>query len=471
MIVMKFGGTSIENAAAFRRAARTIQTRKQRAPVVVVSATAKTTDELVSLGLHASAGDRDETEGLIDWIIKKHQRIIQELNLRGDESMSSALQEAREHLQERCKIMTDADELAAMHRDALLGTGEFLSSQILARFLDSQGIASKWVDSRQFIITDSMFGKAVPIFQESEKRARCLLAPLISNGIVPVIQGFVGSDLEGRSTTLGRGGSDFSATLVAALIEAEAVEIWTDVDGVMTADPSLVSGARRIRRMTFQEASELAYFGAKVLHPATILPAVEKDIPVYVLNSRRPEEDGTQILPSASSPSPFPRGDYRRWPVKSIAYKEGLSVIMIKSTRMLMAYGFLAGIFEIFDRYRTAVDLVSTSEVSVSVTIDNPERLPEILEELSEFAEVEVLNDKAIVCVVGENIGRVPGTAARIFGSLEDVRIHLISQGASQVNISFVIDEEDIPVVVCRLHERIFAGDLDSDLFALPAGA
>lgn len=469
MIVVKFGGTSVENAAAFRRAAGIVASRRERLPVVVVSATAKTTDELITLSLHASAGDREEAEGLIDWIIKKHQRIIQDLDLRDDEHLAAVLVEARENLQLRYRAMIEAGEVPAVDRDALLGTGEFLSSQILSRLLDSQGIRSQWADARRFMITDSTFGKALPKIRESKKRIHPLLDPFISQGIVAVMQGFVGSDLEGRSTTLGRGGSDYSATLVAALIGAEAVEIWTDVDGVMTADPSLVSGARRIRRMTFQEASELAYFGAKVLHPATIVPAVEKGIPVYVLNSRRPQEDGTEILP-ASTASRFPQGDYRRWPVKSIAYKEGLSVIMIKSTRMLMAYGFLAGIFEIFARYRTAVDLVSTSEVSVSVTIDNPERLPEILEELSEFAEVEVMERKAIVCVVGENIGRVPGTAARIFGSLEDIRIHLISQGASEINISFVIDEEDIPEVVPRLHERIFAGDLDTNLFALPAG-
>ncbi|HLV00712.1 MAG TPA: lysine-sensitive aspartokinase 3 [Acidobacteriota bacterium] len=470
MIVMKFGGTSVENAAAFRRVADIVAARREKVPIVVVSATGKTTDELVTLCLHASAGDQDEAKGLIDWIIKKHQKIVQDLGLREDELLSQVLAEAKKRLQDCCRAMMETGQAPAADRDALLGIGEFLSSRILARFLESEKIPSQWVDARQFMMTDSSFGRARPLVAESKKRIDPLITPLISKGIVAVMQGFVGSDLEGHSTTLGRGGSDYSATLVAALTEAEAVEIWTDVDGVMTADPTLVPEARRIRRMTFQEASELAYFGAKVLHPATILPAVEKGIPVYVLNSRRPREGGTEILP-ALNPLPFPRGDYRRWPVKSIAYKEGLSVIMIKSTRMLMAYGFLAGIFEIFARYRTSVDLVSTSEVSVSVTIDNPEHLPQILKELSEFAEVEVLERKAIVCVVGENIGRIPGTAARIFGTLDDFRIHLISQGASDVNISFVIDEEDIPAVVRRLHERIFAGELDTDIFALPVGA
>jgi aspartate kinase len=289
-----------------------------------------------------------------------------------------------------------------------------------------------------------------------------LVAGAIHRKQVPVLQGFIGADSKGRVTTLGRGGSDYSATFLAAAVGADAVEVWTDVDGIMTADPSLVPEARCIRWMTFQEAAELAYFGAKVLHPSTILPAVQRGIPVRVLNSMVPDEEGTEIVSNLEESQNGPGM------VKSIAYKEGLTVLVIRSTRMLMAYGFLAFIFELFNRYETSIDLVSTSEVSVSVTVDNLERIDEILRELSSVAEVEVSHEKAIVCLVGESICQSPGMAADIFGELEKVRIHMISQGASKINISFVIDESDLPLVINRLHKRFFSGPLEESLFAGP---
>ncbi|HKJ66465.1 MAG TPA: aspartate kinase, partial [bacterium] len=327
-------------------------------------------------------------------------------------------------------------------------------------YLTSVGLEAVMADAREIMVTDSQFGKALPLMKESTERARVEVLPYLDQGVVPVMQGFIGKSQDGLITTLGRGGSDYSATLVAAMLHAEAVEIWTDVDGVMTADPTIIRDVKRIRRITFQEAAELAYFGARVLHPATILPAIECGIPVYVLNTMHPEDSGTEILPITEDRSP---GDSL---VKSIVYKEGLTVITLKSTRMLMAYGFMASIFNVFNRYKTAVDLVSTSEVSVSITIDSTDHLEEILDELNRFSEVEVQHGKAIVCVVGEKIKKVHGMPAQIFNDLKDKEIHLISQGASEINISFVIDEAELDEIVRRLHDRFFTGPINEEVFA-----
>jgi aspartate kinase len=272
---------------------------------------------------------------------------------------------------------------------------------------------------------------------------------------VVVMGGFIGSTLDGVTTTLGRGGSDFTAAIVGAGIEAEAIEIWTDVDGMLTADPTILPGGHRVKTISFAEAAELAYFGAKVLHPATVVPAVEKNIPVLILNSRRPQVDGTRITADA-----VPCENV----VKSIACKRKIALVNIHSTRMLMAHGFLHRIFEVFDRYETPVDMVSTSEVSVSLTIDNLMNIDAILADLRQFSEVEMEKNQAIVCLVGENIRFTPGVARRVFNSLDGINIRMISQGASLLNISFVVADGDLVRTTSALHEEFFA-HLDPAVF------
>lgn len=467
MIVMKFGGTSVGDAAAVRRLAEIVASRLARQPVVVVSAVAGTTDALLQLAGAAARGETPQAEEIGKTILSRHERMIAELRLEEDPSLPRALREAREGISAAAAKLSSGREGERIKEwtDEILAFGEFLSSRLVAAHLRAAGIPAEVSDAREILRTDSQFGKAQPLLEESGKQARERLLPLVEGRVVPVVQGFVGRDGQGRTTTLGRGGSDYSATLLGALLGASAVEIWSDVDGVMTADPNLVPEAKRIRSMTFQEAAELAYFGAKVLHPATIQPAVEQGIPVFVLNSRRPGDSGTEIT-AEGRPGPKKLDPL----IKSIAYKRGLTVITVKSTRMLMAYGFLASIFEVFHRYRTSVDLVSTSEVSVSITVDSTEHLDEIREELSRFSQVEVEQGKAIVCVVGENMRRAPGIPARVFSGLDDLPIHMVSQGASEINVSFVVDEEDVPAAVRRLHHKFFDGPLDEEVF-VSAGA
>ncbi len=459
MLVMKFGGTSVGSAEAIRRAGVIIKSRLAQSPVVVVSAVGHVTDLLVEVGRHAARKDRCKSYDLVLSLLKQHRSLLQDLELQEAPEMRALLTTVEEQLKKICEIIIQAGHLARHVSDELLSMGEFLSARILSRYLCSQAIESVMVDSREVMVTDSRFGQAQPQIEAATPLACKKILPFVQRSVVPVLQGFVGKDGQGRTTTLGRGGSDWSATLIGAMLNAAAVEIWTDVDGILTADPSLVKEAKRIRVMTFQEAAELAYFGAKVLHPATLLPAVEKHIPVSVLNSQRPTESGTLIAPAASAPA------HQRCVVKSIAYKENITIVTVASTRMLMAYGFLSSIFEVFNRYQTAVDLVTTSEVSVSMTIDHSERLTEIKRDLSHFSQVEVQTGKAIVCLVGEWMRQTAGMPGEIFSVLHDVPVHLISQGASEINISFVIDEELLPDVIHRLHDHFFGSDLDADIF------
>lgn len=459
MIVMKFGGTSVGSSEAIRRVGKIVQSRLPQQPLVVVSAVGHITDVLVEIGQAAARHDRIKSFELILSVLKTHRNIMAELQLT-DGSLKALLQETEEQLKKISEVVMQAGHISRHVSDELLSIGEFLSANIVSRHLEHGGIPSLMVDSRTVMVTDSQFGKAQPHMSESTPLAQKAILPHLQRGRVPVMQGFVGRDGMGRTTTLGRGGSDYSATLFGAMLEVQAVEIWTDVDGVLTADPTLVPSARRIKVMTFQEAAELAYFGARVLHPATLLPAVEKNIPVCVLNSHRPSESGTRIVRASADTA-------QECVVKSIAYKENITVITVTSTRMLMAHGFLASIFEVFNRYQTAVDLVTTSEVSVSMTIDHGDHLAEIRRDLSHFAQVEIQSGKAIVSLVGERMRKTPGMPGQIFCELGAVPIHLISQGASEINISFVIDELDLPQVIQTLHDRFFSGELNPDIFVV----
>lgn len=451
MIVMKFGGTSLEDAAALERVAAVVASRAKRSPLVVVSALGKTTDRLLEIAAAAVRGDKARALELLDSLRAYHvenARAVappKELN-----SLKAFFDEHFQELDALVKGLVVMGELTPRSIDAVSAFGERLSSYIVALALRKAGLEAERIDSRDVVVTDHRHTEASPLIEESHRRLEASVRPLLGENRAVVMGGFIASTLEGVTSTLGRGGSDFTASLVGAALDAEEVEIWTDVDGVMTADPSLVDNALSIRVMTFDEAAELAYFGARVLHPSTMRPAVEKNIPLRVLNSRRPEGEGTLIVAKPASDTVV---------VKSIAYKEHITVVDIRSTRMLGAHGFLAHVFNVFEKYETAVDMVTTSEVSVSLTVDKPGRLDDIIREIEEqeVAEVSRRNGQAIVCVVGEGIRRTDGISAKIFSALEDIHIGMISLGASRLNVSFVVDETDLGEVVRRLHDVFFA--------------
>jgi diaminopimelate decarboxylase/aspartate kinase len=452
MIVMKFGGTSVADAAAVRRLGDLVAARREEQPLVVVSALAGVTDALVAATNAKAAEERTQATARL---AARHEALMTEVA--GAEQVA-ALRPWLEAL--RVRLTSPGDAAAAAE---VLALGEILSSTIVAAALAARGLASRWFDARHVIRTAGEDPQRDPPDLEATQRLIAThLAREAAGDAVVVTQGFIASDPAGRTTLLGRGGSDYTAALLGQGLGAARIEIWTDVDGVLTAPPQLVPAARRVKVLSFTEAAELAYFGAKVLHPATIRPALDAGIPVHVLNARRSAADeprGTIIVPAA----PVARDP--RWVAKSVAVKRGITVITINSTRMLGAVGFLARIFAIFERARTAVDLVTTSEVSVSLTVDDTRALAPILEELKTFAQAEVEHGRAIVCVVGEGLRNTPGIAARVLRAVVPTNVRMISQGASEINVSLVIAGDEADGVVRRLHDELFQGRLPRDTF------
>ncbi len=455
---MKFGGTSVEDGQAILRTAEIVRGRRERGleAVVVVSAMAKVTDLLLSA---ASAAGRGDKAGALAIGARLRHRHIDTATALLEAERFVRLQQALHHefdsLDDLLRGIAAVGELTPRTNDLVVSFGERLSSRMIAEAFDQHGLRGAHVDARSCIVTDATYGRAVPQESAIEERLHAIVLPLVEAGKTPVIGGFIGATVDGITTTLGRGGSDYTAALVGGGMHAGAIEIWTDVDGIMTTDPRICPDALRVKTISFEEAAELAYFGAKVLHPATILPAVQKSIPVWVLNSRNPENEGTRITAmSAKCSSPF----------KSIAAKKKLTIIDVVASRMLMTHGYLKAVFDVFDKYKCAIDMVSTSEVSISVTVDSNQQLPEICAELAKMADVKMEGHKALVCLVGEDIRGHNGIAGQVFSAIRHVNVRMISQGASEINMSFMIDEEDVEEAVRSLHAHFFA-DPDETIF------
>jgi aspartate kinase len=368
--------------------------------------------------------------------------------------MERTVDEHFQELTELVKGLAVLGELTPRSVDAISSFGERLSSLIVTNYFNHHGLSAVHVDSRKVIVTDRRHTQAVPLFEATYAKLAATIPPLAKQRVV-VMGGFIGATEDGITTTLGRGGSDFTASIVGAGIGADEIQIWTDVDGMLTADPTVCPEAHRVKVISFIEAAELAYFGAKVLHPATVLPAIDRNIPVLILNSRRPQVEGTRIVSEGVASTNA---------VKSIACKSKVVVLNIRSTRMFMAHGFMRRIFEIFDRYETSVDMVATSEVSVSLTVDQTDRLDKIVSELREFSEVWVDENQAIICMVGENIRHTPGVAARVFKALGGINVRMVSQGASALNLGFVVAGPDLTGAVLALHREFFS-ELDPAVF------
>jgi len=451
MVVQKFGGTSVADPDAIRRLieiVRSTRARDGRGPAVVVSAMSKVTDAL--LGIAAASGDGrvDEALPTIEQLRARHHATAVALAPSSvADGLAAAIDSAFDDLASLAKALTVLREVSPRTLDVVAAAGEILSSRIVAAALNHAGVPAEWVDARRAVITDAEHTRAVPLAEETDAALRATALAAIEAGRVPVLGGFVGSTKDGHTTTLGRGGSDYSGALVGAGIGAREIQIWTDVDGMLTADPRVVKAPRLVPQLSFAEAAELAYFGAKVLHPSTILPAVERNIPVRILNSRKPDGSGTLITaePAANAT-----------PLTALACKRGLTVVDIRSSRMLMAYGFLRQVFEIFERYRTSVDVVTTSEVTVSVSIDDRRNLDAVVRALSEFAEVNVEHEMALLCAVGDRLRTEPAIAARAVGVLEEMPLRMISQAASCRNITVILPATSLQHAMERLHEEFF---------------
>lgn len=448
-IVMKFGGTSLEDACAFARVLEIAKAQSaEHTPVVVVSAMSRVTDALLESVGRAAEGRVTEAAELLREHFERYLSVGRtHLSTETLASIEASVDEARSEITELLQSVAAQTMPRPQLQDAIVSYGERLSATLLAAVLSDAGLSAADIDARRLIVTTDDYGRAEPLMKETGQQTRAELRPLLEASIIPVLGGFIGATQDGRTTTLGRGGSDYTAALIGAALQAQEIQIWTDVSGVLTADPRLIKEARTIPRMSYTEAAELAYFGAKVLHPKTIQPAVERFIPVRICNSRAPHEAGTLVC-SETQTSPQT--------VKAIAHKTGVTTVQITSARMLGAYGFLNAIFDVFNRHRTVVDVVTTSEVSVSLSLDDTSTLAAIINDLQPLGTVEVERKRAIICVVGEGLRGTPGIAARIFSCLTDINVSLISQGASSINLTFVIEEKNLGEAVSRLHQSFF---------------
>ena len=448
MVVMKFGGTSVKDPAAIQRLAR-IVARAQAAsgvPVVVVSAMSGITDQLLDAVSAVERGDADLASQKIA-VMRDRHRAAAEALLRGDarDQVTDALERQWRETASLLHAMAVLREVSPRSRDAAVAMGELASSQLVAAALTALGTPARFVDARQVLVTSAEHGQAQPDQVATAARLHELVLPLLREGVAAVLGGFIGATAQGVTTTLGRGGSDYSASLFGAGLHAAEIQIWTDVDGMLTADPRVVSDARPLPSLSFAEASELAYFGAKVLHPSTIAPAVADGIPVRILNSHRPEVAGTTITASPPLPSA---------PLTGLACKRDITVIDIRSTMMLAAYGFMRRVFEVFERYRTSVDVITTSEVSVSITIEDRRALDEIVRDLSVFAEVGVESEMALLCAVGERLRLEAGLAARVLGALDEFPLRMVSQAGARRNLTVVLPQAHLQAAMTRVHER-----------------
>lgn len=450
MIVAKFGGTSVQDAEAIDRAVSIIRSKAQRQPIVVVSALGGATNQLLDLAQKAANGELLVALQLIEQLRDRHLREAAALLIGSPEAeeIANEIAVGFDELAHLAEAFRTLGYLTPRSLDTVAAVGELLSSQIVAAAFRHRGLPAVFVDARDVMKTNDFFTKAEPDTVEIERAAQQVLLPLVQAGKIPVMGGFVGAAPGRVTTTLGRGGSDYSASLVGAAVEAEAIEIWTDVDGMLTADPRVVPNSKLIERIRFDEAAELASFGAKVLHPSTIAPAVQRGIPVYVFNSRRPEGRGTMIAFEAP-----------RMAVRAIAGKRHTTVVKLRSARMLLAPGFLRRVFEVFETHRTSVDVVATSEVSISVTLDDPTNLDDVVADLMQFGDVSVERQRGIVAIVGAGIADGSRAIADAIAALGPVPVYMASLSATGINFTLVIDDSEVVPAMQRLHRTFFESE------------
>lgn len=439
MIVMKFGGSSVANREQIEKVMAIVQARQEQRPVVVSSAHKGITDLLIDSAKAAAKGDPPD-----DRAIDRQRTIAQELGC-PDGLLDGFYAEIRDLLRGIHLVR----ELSPRSLDYISSFGERMSVRCIADFFSRQGLPARAYDAWALgFITDGNFGRARPV-ADYAARMRAAFAEQVPEGTIALVTGFVGRTPAGEITTLGRNGSDLTATLVGSALGADEVQIWSDTDGVMTADPTIVASAKSIAMMRFDEAAELAYFGSRVLHPSTLVPAIEGDIPVRVLNTNRPDHPGTVI-----SGAPPPKNE----PVTSIAYKESQSVLTITSPRMFEQVGFLAETFAIVAKHQIVVDMVATSEVSVSITSHDHDNLRAAVDDLERLGQVDLCGGKTILAVVGRRIHDTKGIGARVMAALSSagVNIEMHSFGMNSNNMSVVIDDEAVDQAVRELHRALF---------------
>ncbi|HLQ38400.1 MAG TPA: aspartate kinase [Planctomycetota bacterium] len=444
---MKFGGSSVADAACLRQVAALVQVARSRPPLVVLSAMGKSTNALFAAARAAEGGDLGTAMAAAAGVFAGAEAAARELLPAPPAEFTAALRQQHDELEVLLRGVALLRELTPRTCDAIVSQGERLATAVFAALLAAQGVPCALVDARTVLRTDARFGQATPLRADIQALAATVLQPLLLAGKVVVTQGYIGGTAAGFTTTLGRGGSDWSAALLGEALGAEEVQIWTDVPGVLTADPRVVQQARPVAAMTFAEAAELAAFGAQVLHPSTIQPAVDAGIPVTVRHTRQPAGAFTTIT-----------GERRngRQGVTALASRGPVTMLTMTSTRMLEQSGYLARLFAVFGEFGVSIDLVATAEVAVSCTVEPEAPVAQLVAALRDIAKVEVVVERAIIAVVGEGLRTTPGVVQQVFAALGDISPELISMGGNEINLSFVVPQDRERETLRRLHAQLF---------------
>ena len=446
--ILKFGGSSVGNAQRIQNVAKIILSQKEKYKVVVVSVVQKITDLLINTANSALENNESEVKKNLQILKEIHFEIIEKNIANKDQKIiHEVFNDYLNRIKNIYQGISCLNELSPQTLDLISSFGERMSAQLMAFTLKKMGINAQKISAAEIIRTDETFNGANVDFPQSEILIRKHIHPLLKKNIIPIVTGFIAGSIKGNIVTLGRGGSDYTAAILGICLDAKEIQIWTDVSGILTTDPRIVKQAKIIPQITFKETAELAYFGAKVLHPKTIQPAVEKNIPVRILNTFKPEDKGTIVASGSKSDE-----------IKAISFLKNITLIRICSSRMLGQYGFLAKIFEIFSHHKISIDVVTTSEVSVSLSINTKDLKPELIEDLQKYGKVQTEKNLALICIVGNKLKNDLKKEAIIFETLTKNKIptEIISKGASNINITFLIKEELLEKAVKALHKSLF---------------
>ena len=458
MIIMKFGGTSTQDATAITNVVGIVKRHLADRPVIVISAIARATNALEQAGKFAADGNAGEADSMLTELLDRHHAInfsvIKDTVRRAH--IQQAIHAAHEELKELVRGVAILRELTPRTLDTFYAFGELLSSRLVAGALEEHGVPSLWLDTKEFMVTDDSFNRAQPMMDLVEVRLQGIAGPAIEKGIVPVTQGFIGATSSGRRTTMGRESSDYSAAVIGAALRASDIQIWTDVDGILTADPRVVVSPLKVKVLSFEEAFELSFFGAKVLHPGTMLPAIERNIPIHIYNSKRRNSSGTRVTSEHSS---------GRSIVKSIAYKRGVTLLSVVPSKRSGQYSFWESIYNILTKHGAMAQLTSTSEHKFSCVLDGKANVEALSHDLAELGQVEMATGRAIVCIVGSNLQQSSRLQMRMFASLEGVDVGFISYGSSTSNISFVVNDDKVLDAVRALHDEFFGSMTGDETF------
>jgi aspartate kinase len=457
MITMKFGGTSVQDASAMANVAGIVLAHRAKQPLVIISAIAQATNVLEQAGKSAAMGKESEANDGLLGLFGRHYRIIDELikDRERHQALRSALEESLAELRDLVRGVAILRELTPRTLDAFYCYGELLSSRIVAAVLQERGADAVWLDTKDFMLTDGNHNRAVPMMQSVQERLTAVAAPLFAAGKIPVTQGFIGVSPAGHRTTMGRESSDYSASIIGAALGVAEIQIWTDVDGVLTADPRVVASPRKIRSLSFEEAFELSYFGAKVLHPGTMLPALEHDIAIQIFNSRRPDGTGSRVSSAKSAAAA----------VKSVAYKKNMAVVNITPLKRYSQYIFWEHIYSVLTKHGAVAGMTSTSEYSASLVLDGKAPIDAIVEDLREIGTIDVHSDHAIISLVGTDIRSAPHLLNRTFSAIAATPVTMISFGASRSNLSFIVAGSAVEESIRAIHREFFETGCDEAVF------